>query len=117
METPRDRLFALIDAKYPEQKDFAVELGISASIISEWRRGKSKSFTKEENLEKIIKILETTSDYIMCGADSVPVSETGLSAEALELAAAFDRADNNVQDAVRAILRPFRKCEPSKKVM
>lgn len=117
METPRDRLFALIDAKYPEQKDFAVELGISASIISEWRRGKSKSFTKEGNLEKIIKILETTSDYIMCGADSVPVSETGLSAEALELAAAFDRADNNVQDAVRAILRPFRKYGCSEKAM
>lgn len=117
MDTPRDRLFALIDARYPEQKDFARELNISPSIVSEWRREKSQSFAKEKYLKPITELLGTTTDYILKGTEPGPVSADGLSAEALELAAAFDRADSNVQDAVRAILRPFRKCEPSKKAM
>lgn len=69
------RLFVLADKKYPEQKAFAAALGITPSIVSEWRRGKSESFTKEKNIKKICEVLGTTSEFILSGKESSPSSE------------------------------------------
>lgn len=41
-----DRLFALVDEKYKEQKDFAAEIGVTPSIVSQWRKRISKIFCK-----------------------------------------------------------------------
>ena len=68
-----DRLFALVDSKFPEQKDFAAQLGITPSIVSEWRRGKSESFTKQKYIGKIAEILNTTTEYILTGKEERPV--------------------------------------------
>lgn len=62
-----DRLFALVDAKYKEQREFAADLGITPSIVSEWRRGKSESFTKEKHISRICEVLCTTPEYILTG--------------------------------------------------
>ena len=67
-----DRLFALVDARFPEQKDFAAQLGITPSIVSEWRRGKSESFTKQKYIGKIAEILNTTTEYILTGKEERP---------------------------------------------
>lgn len=70
-----DRLFALVDARFPEQKDFAAQLGITPSIVSEWRRGKSESFTKQKYIGKIAEILNTTTEYILTGKKERPSPE------------------------------------------
>ena len=41
-----DRLFALVDEKYWEQKDFAAEIGVIPQRVSAWRKRTSKSYTK-----------------------------------------------------------------------
>lgn len=70
-----DRLFALIDSQFPEQKDFAAQLGITPSIVSEWRRGKSESFTKQKYIGKIAEVLNTTTEYILTGKEESPPPE------------------------------------------
>lgn len=67
-----ERLFALVDKKYPEQKAFAAELGITPSIVSEWRRGKSASFTNVKYISKIAEILGTTTEYLLTGEEARP---------------------------------------------
>ena len=67
-----DRLFALVDSQFPEQKDFAAQIGITPSIVSEWRRGKSESFTKQKYIGKIAEILNTTTEYILTGNENGP---------------------------------------------
>lgn len=67
-----ERLFALVDKKYPEQKAFAAELGITPSIVSEWRRGKSASFANVKYISRIAEILGTTTEYLLTGENARP---------------------------------------------
>ena len=60
-----DRLFALVDAKYREQKDFAAEIGVAPSKVSQWKKRTSKSYTKY--LPQISSALGTTTEYILTG--------------------------------------------------
>ena len=62
-----DRIFELVDQKYKEQRDFANDLGVTASIVSEWRRGKSASYNKY--ISRIAAILGTSVEYLLTGAD------------------------------------------------
>lgn len=109
------RIFELCSAKGLSNRDLAELLNTTDKKVSAWKTGRSKTYL--ENLKVLSEILETTTDYILKGIEPESISADGISVEALELAAAFDRADANVQDAVRAILRPFRKCGQSKKAM
>ena len=61
-----DRIFELADQKYKEQKDFAAALGVTPSIVSEWRRRKSSSYRKY--LSQIAMVLDTTTDYLVSGS-------------------------------------------------
>lgn len=60
-----DRLFALVDEKFREQKDFALAIGVPAPRVSEWRKRKSTSYVKR--LEKISEVLNTTPQYLLSG--------------------------------------------------
>ena len=60
-----DRIFQLVDDKYKEQRDFAIELGVTPSIVSEWRRRKSASYQKR--LPQISEVLGTTTEYLLTG--------------------------------------------------
>lgn len=62
-----DRLFELVDAKYKEQKDFALELGVHPTRVSEWRKRKSASYQKR--LPQIAEVLATTTEYLLTGRD------------------------------------------------
>ena len=68
-----DRLFALVDEKYKEQKDFAAEIGVTPSIVSQWRKRISKSFVK--CLPQITAALGTTAEYILTGKEERPSPE------------------------------------------
>lgn len=60
-----DRIFQLVDGKYKEQRDFALALGVTPSIVSEWRRRKSASYQKR--LPQIADALGTTTEYLLTG--------------------------------------------------
>lgn len=60
-----DRLFALVDAKYAEQKDFAAAIGVTPSKVSQWRMRITESYTKY--LPQIAAALGTTTEYILTG--------------------------------------------------
>lgn len=55
----KDRIFKLLDAKKIEQKAFAADVGVSPSIVSNWRKGKSNSYN--DYLVKIAQVLGTTT--------------------------------------------------------
>ena len=95
------RLFALVDSKFPEQKDFAAQLGITPSIVSEWRRGKSESFTKQKYIGKIAEVLHTTTEYILTGQEekSPPPEGSGLTQE---FARIFDQLSPQAQNEIIA---------------
>lgn len=67
-----DRIFALVDQKYDEQRQFALDLGVPPSRISEWRARKSTSYNRR--LDEISKLLGTTTDYLLKGeiSESAP---------------------------------------------
>lgn len=70
-----DRIFLLVDKMYSEQREFASDLGIPASRVSEWRRKKSTSYNKR--LPQIATVLGTTVEYLLSGQKS-SVSETAI---------------------------------------
>ncbi|OUQ61452.1 hypothetical protein B5E56_01745 [Flavonifractor sp. An112] len=74
-----DRIFLLVDKIYPEQRQFAEDLGIPAPRISEWRRRKSTSYNKR--LSQIAAVLNTSVEYLLTGNERTPV---GLSANGRE---------------------------------
>ena len=61
-----ERIFELVDTKYKEQRDFAVQLGITPSMVSEWRRRKSASYNRR--LPQIAEALGTTTEYLLTGS-------------------------------------------------
>lgn len=61
-----DRMFELVDEKYHEQKDFAAEIGVHPTRVSEWRKRKSQSYQKR--LPKITEVLGTTTEYLLTGS-------------------------------------------------
>ena len=73
-----ERIFELADQKFNEQRLFAAAVGVTPSIVSEWRRGKSASYNK--HLKKIAEVLGTTTEYLLTGSQSSPVNRD-LSAE------------------------------------
>mgnify|MGYP000702336447 CR=1 FL=1 len=60
-----ERIFDLVDAKYKEQRDFAKAIGVSASMVSQWRMGITKSYTRR--LPQIAEALNTTTEYLLTG--------------------------------------------------
>ena len=93
-----DRLFALVDEKYREQKDFAAEIGVSPSKVSQWKKRTSKSYTKY--LPQISAALGTTTEYILTGKEESPAPEgAGLTQE---FARIFDQLSPQAQNEIIA---------------
>lgn len=104
-----DRLFALVDAKYREQKDFAAEIGVDPARVSEWRNRKRSSYTRY--LTKIAAALNTSADYILTGKEekSPPPEEGGLTQE---FARIFDQLSPQAQNEIIAEMLKRRRQEP-----
>lgn len=78
-----DRIFALSEQKFKEQRDFAAALGIDAAIVSRWKTGKSESYRK--HLPQIAEVLGTTVEYLLTGSKPEPAAAGDLSAEDAEI--------------------------------
>lgn len=61
------RIFDCLDNSKIEQKEFAALLGVNPSAISQWRTGRSKSYTKY--LPQIAEALGTTVEYLLTGKE------------------------------------------------
>lgn len=84
-----DRIFDIVDSKYKEQRDFAIQLGVTPSIVSEWRRRKSASY--QRRLPEIAEALGTTTEYLLTGKkEPAPTSGDGLSPAKRKLLEAVD---------------------------
>lgn len=74
-----DRLFELADKKFKEQKEFAAAVGVTASVVSEWRRRKSASWQK--HLSKIAILLDTSTEYLLNGSHAFDPANLSLEDE------------------------------------
>lgn len=61
----KERIFALADAQFAEQRDFAAAINVSANVVSTWRTGKTASYSKR--LPEIAAVLGTTVEYLLTG--------------------------------------------------
>lgn len=103
-----DRLFALVDEKYREQKDFAAEIGVVPQRVSQWKKRTSKSYTKY--LPQITAALGTTAEYILTGKEESPAPEgAGLTQE---FARIFDQLSPQAQNEIIAEMLKRRRQEP-----
>ena len=102
-----DRIFQLVDDKYKEQRDFAIELGVTPSIVSEWRRRKSASYQKR--LPQITEVLGTTTEYLLTGNGpkyktvQADVSNSDTQSEG-QLMAAFFEGGKDLSEEEMAVL-------------
>lgn len=67
-----DRIFALADAQFSEQREFAKALSTSPTMVSAWRTRKSASYNKR--LAEIASTLGTTTEYLLTGQESAAPS-------------------------------------------
>ena len=103
-----DRIFALVEQKYKEQKAFAAEIGVAPSKVSEWKKRKAQSYTRY--LPQIAAALDTTAEYILTGKEESPPPEgAGL---AQEFARIFDQLSPQAQNEIIAEMLKRRRQEP-----
>lgn len=92
----RDRIFDLLDKKGIEQKAFAKEVGVSPSIVSNWRKGKSNSYN--DHLVKIAQVLGTTTADLLGEKQQSSPSKTDRLLEVLG-----DLTEDEKQDVARYV--------------
>lgn len=70
------RIFELVDRQFKEQRDFAKAIGISSNIVSNWRCGRSGTYTKK--LPVIANALGVSVEYLLTGEEqkSAPPVQT-----------------------------------------
>ncbi len=103
METS-NRIFELADKKYPEQRDFAAEIGVAPSVVSAWRNKKSESYMKR--LPQIAEILNTTVEYLLTGEkkEPAPTPKNGDELDRDTIMAAFIGGDMDMSPEEREAL-------------
>lgn len=96
------RLAELIKERGMTQKEFARELNLAPTTLNNYVKGQ-----REPDLDTIGKFcdfLGCTADYLM-GRSSSPVAI--VSDEEAALLAAYHAADQNIQNAIDALLQPW----------
>ena len=96
-----DRIFELVRIKKMSQQSFAEAIGVSEDVVSDWKHGRSESYTKKNRIQKIAEVLETTTDYLNYGIQ--PISCT-FTAEEQELVTAYRQAGAETRAAARRVL-------------
>ena len=71
-----ERIFYLLNERKMEQKEFAAKIGVSENVVSTWRTGRTKSYSR--HLSKIAEVLNTTPEYLLTGQESAPAADPEL---------------------------------------
>ena len=111
MDPVAERLFALVDEQYKEQKAFAAAIGETPSKVSQWRMGITKSYHKR--LPQIAEALGTTTEYLLTGEGpkkkSAPaVSDSDTISEDDIKAAFFEGAEDLTKEEMDALWEDAR---------
>lgn len=69
MDITVKRIFYLLENRKIEQKELADYLGTNKQTITDWKRGKTKSYNK--NIDKIAEFFGVSVDYLLGLTDSV----------------------------------------------
>ena len=101
METS-NRIFELADKKYPEQRDFAAEIGVAPSVVSAWRNKNSIVWVPPQ----IAEILNTTVEYLLTGEkkEPAPTPKNGDELDRDTIMAAFIGGDMDMSPEEREAL-------------
>lgn len=99
MDSVAERIFALADKQFFEQKEFAQEIGETPSKVSQWRTGITRSYIKK--LPQIATVLGTTTGYLLTGEKKEPDAKgLGLSPAEQSLIDLFRLLSAEQQDMV-----------------
>lgn len=97
-----NRIRELRIAKGWQQKDLAAKLNIGANSISRYETGKRE--LDPTTINALCELFDCTSDYLICRS-STPTP--AVSDEDASLLAAYHAADQNIQNAIDALLQPW----------
>ena len=104
-----DRIFALVEQKYKEQKAFAAEIGVAPSKVSEWKKRKAQSYTRY--LPQITAAWGTTAEYILTGQEEKSPAPEGAGLTQ-EFARIFDQLSPQAQNEIIAEMLRRKRQEP-----
>lgn len=96
------RIFELLSLHHMEQKELASQIGIMPQTVTDWKNGKSKSYTKY--IPQIATILGTTTEYLLTGEGPkkrgarLAASDSGTVSEASLKAAFFEGGEDLTQE-------------------
>lgn len=100
-----DRIFEELTALGIEQKSLAQKIGVRPQAVTDWKNGKTKSYTKY--IPQIAEALHTTSEYLLTGQGpkhrNVPESDT-FSEEETAIISAYRQTDERNRQIVRLTL-------------
>lgn len=100
------KIFDLLKESHTNQSEFAKAIGVSTGNVTDWKNGRSAP--KADTLIKIADYFNVSVDYLLGRTVSrQSAAPPGISAEALLIAAAFDRATPKEQDTVRVVLSEY----------
>lgn len=67
--TPEDRtrqlIWKLLESKGESQQEFADSIGVQRSLVSQWKTGRSNSFTNSKYISTIADHFGVTADYLL----------------------------------------------------
>ena len=141
LDETRDRIFSSMKAKGLSQKELATAIGASSQTITDWKKGKSRSYMQK--LPLIASILGTNLDWLCSGVGdgSVPESEEHQAMDHLIEAAYISRfvgydgkytgelkdlpenkekptvQDDGLSEAEQALMDQFRQLTPEQQDM
>lgn len=92
-----ERILELMKNRNISANKLIIELGLSNSIISDWKRGKSKPSTKA--VIKLADYFGVSTDYLLKG-----VRAPGLQPNDQQLLDKYHAAETGIQESVRKLL-------------
>lgn len=111
-EEVRERIFSRLEELNISQKDLAMELGLPAQTVTDWKKGKSNSFLRY--LPTLSQILKQPFGWLLSGGeyleflsqkDAIP--QFPVSEEEKRLLLAYRAADCRARDMVALALEPW----------
>ena len=100
------RVRELREARGIQQKELAIDLGVSQPTISDWESGRKVPSAK--STARLADYFGVSVDYLLGREDEkkpTPVSEDGLDKEKGEWSTAWDQASPELRRAAMAVLR------------
>lgn len=141
LDETRDRIFSAMKSKGLSQKELATAIGASSQTVTDWKKGKSRSYMQK--LPLIASILDTNLDWLCSGVGdgSTPENKESQAFDHLLEAAYFSRfvgydgnytgdlrnlqehkkrptvQDDGLSDGEQALLSLFRQLTPDQQDM